>query len=101
MYPIILKICPSNDSIKNTLGWLRMQDSKMLLYERQRTGQEDQFGSLESKDSIIEKSTKLSKLDLIDRPEQYESRCPIDIINRRGHLHGYDSGLNPEDGELL
>ena len=55
MYPIILKICQSSESIKNTLGCLRMQDSKMLLFERKTTGQEDQFGSLESKDSIIEK----------------------------------------------
>lgn len=55
MYPIILKIFQSNESIKNALGWLRMQDSKMLLYERKRTGQEDQFGSLESKDSVKEK----------------------------------------------
>ena len=53
MYPIILNICQSNESI-NTLGWLRMQDSKML-FERKRIGQEDQFCSLESKDSIIEK----------------------------------------------
>ena len=37
----------------------------------------------------------------MDIPEQNESRCPIDIINRRGHLQGYDLGLNPEDGELL
>ena len=44
MYPIILNICQ-----------LRMQDSKMLLFERKRIGQEDQFCSLESKDSIIEK----------------------------------------------
>ena len=37
----------------------------------------------------------------MDIPEQNQSRCPIDIINRRGHLQGYDLGLNPEDGELL